>query len=97
MDLFEQRKIYSVYDLTSEIKHLLDTLGIVWIQGEISNFKRHSSGHLYFSLKDQRAQIKAACFKNNNRYLRFSPEDGMEVIARGRLSVYEPRERHSKS
>jgi exodeoxyribonuclease VII large subunit len=91
VDLVAQRKIYSVYDITSEIKHLLDKLGIVWIQGEISNFKRHSSGHLYFSLKDQRAQIKAACFKNNNMYLKFRPEDGMEVVARGRLSVYEPR------
>jgi exodeoxyribonuclease VII large subunit len=91
VDLFEQHKIYSVYDITSEIKHSLDTFGIVWIQGEISNFKRHSSGHLYFSLKDQRAQIKAACFRNNNMYLKFRPEDGMEVVARGRLSVYEPR------
>ncbi len=91
MDLFDQRKIYSVYDITSEIKRSLDKLGIVWIQGEISNFKRHSSGHLYFSLKDERAQIKAACFRNNNMYLKFRPEDGMEVIARGRLSVYEPR------
>jgi len=91
VDLFEQRKIYSVYDITSEIKRSLDKLGIVWIQGEISNFKRHSSGHWYFSLKDQKAQIKAACFKNNNMYLKFRPEDGMEVIARGRLSVYEPR------
>lgn len=66
-------------------------MGIVWIQGEISNFKRHSSGHMYFSLKDERAQLKAACFRNNNMYLKFRPEDGMEVIVRGRLSVYEPR------
>ena len=91
MDLFSQRKIYSVSDITSEIKRSLDVLGIVWIQGEISNFKRHTSGHLYFSLKDSRAQIKAACFRNNNMYLKFRPEDGMEVLARGRLSVYEPR------
>lgn len=91
MDLFSQRKIYSVYDITSEIKRSLDALGIIWIQGEISNFKRHTSGHLYFSLKDSRAQIKAACFRNNNIYLKFRPEDGMEVVARGRLSVYEPR------
>ncbi len=91
MDLFAQRKIYSVYDITSEIKRSLDKLGIVWIQGEISNFKRHSSGHLYFSLKDERAQVKAAFFRNNNMYLKFRPEDGMEVLARGRLSVYEPR------
>ena len=66
-------------------------MGILWIQGEISNFKRHTSGHLYFSLKDPRAQIKAAFFKNNNMYLKFRPEDGMEVVVRGRLSVYEPR------
>ncbi len=91
MDLFSQRKIYSVSDITAEIKRSLDVLGIVWIQGEISNFKRHTSGHLYFSLKDARAQIKAACFRNNNMYLKFRPEDGMEVVARGRLSVYEPR------
>ena len=91
MDLFSERKIYSVFDITSEIKRSLDKLGIVWIQGEISNFKRHSSGHFYFSLKDQRAQIKGACFRNNNIYLKFLPEDGMEVLVRGRLSVYEPR------
>jgi exodeoxyribonuclease VII large subunit len=91
MDLFAQRKIYSVFELTSEIKRSLDKLGILWMQGEISNFKRHSSGHLYFSLKDSQAQIKAACFRNNNIYLKFRPEDGMEVVVRGRLSVYEPR------
>jgi exodeoxyribonuclease VII large subunit len=91
VDLFAERKIYSVYDITLEIKRSLDGLGIVWIQGEISNFKRHTSGHLYFSLKDARAQMKAACFRNVNMYLKFRPEDGMEVLARGRLSVYEPR------
>jgi exodeoxyribonuclease VII large subunit len=91
VDLFSQRKIYSVYEITSEIKRSLDELGIIWIQGEISNFKRHTSGHLYFSLKDPRAQVKAAFFRNNNMYLKFRPEDGMEVIVRGRLSVYEPR------
>lgn len=91
MDLFEQRKIYSVYSLTTEIKGTLEKLGIIWVQGEISNFKHHSSGHMYFSLKDDRAQIKAACFRNSNLYLKFRPEDGLEVIARGRISVYEPR------
>jgi exodeoxyribonuclease VII large subunit len=91
VDLFSQRKIHSVYDITSEIKRSLDGMGILWIQGEISNFKRHTSGHLYFSLKDSRAQLKAAFFRNNNMYLKFRPEDGMEVIVRGRLSVYEPR------
>ncbi len=91
MDPLAQRKIYTVGEITSEIKQSLDRFGIVWIQGEISNCKHHSSGHLYFSLKDARAQLKAACFRNNNRYLKFRPEDGMEVLVRGRLSVYEPR------
>jgi exodeoxyribonuclease VII large subunit len=86
-----ERKIYSVYEITSEIKQALEKYGAVWIQGEISNFKHHSSGHMYFSLKDDRAQIKAACFRNNNMYLKFRPEDGLEVLVRGRLSVYEPR------
>jgi exodeoxyribonuclease VII large subunit len=91
VDLLSQRKIYTVGEITSEIKQSLDRFGIVWIQGEISNCKHHSSGHLYFSLKDAHAQLKAACFRNNNRYLKFRPEDGMEVLLRGRLSVYEPR------
>jgi len=92
LNLFDQdKKIYSVSDITSEIKRSLDDLGILWIKGEISNFKLHSSGHMYFSLKDARAQIKAACFRNSNMYLKFRPEDGMEVLVRGRLSVYEPR------
>ncbi|MCL2878553.1 MAG: exodeoxyribonuclease VII large subunit, partial [Acidobacteria bacterium] len=91
MNLFDQRKIYTVFDITAEIKRSLDDLGLLWIQGEISNFKLHSSGHMYFSLKDARAQIRAACFRNNNMYLKFRPEDGMEALARGRVSVYEPR------
>ena len=91
MNLFDQRKIYTVFDITAEIKRLLDDLDIVWIKGEISNFKIHSSGHMYFSLKDARAQIRCACFRNSNMYLKFRPEDGMEVLVRGRVSVYEPR------
>ena len=91
LNLFDQRKIYTIFDITTEIKRSLDDLGILWIKGEVSNFKLHSSGHMYFSLKDARAQIKAACFRNNNMYLKFRPEDGMEILARGRVSVYEPR------
>jgi exodeoxyribonuclease VII large subunit len=91
VDLFDQRKIYTVLEITSEIKHALEKYGIIWIQGEISNFKHHTSGHMYLSLKDDRAQIKAAFFRNNNCYLKFRPEDGLEVLVRGRLSVYEPR------
>jgi exodeoxyribonuclease VII large subunit len=85
------RRIYSVSEITSAIKQSLDSFGVVWVQGELSNFKHHSSGHMYFSLKDDRAQLKAAFFRNNNMHVRFRPEDGLEVIARGRISVYEPR------
>jgi exodeoxyribonuclease VII large subunit len=91
VDLFAQKKTYSVYELTSEIKRSLEGFGIVWVKGEISNFKHHSSGHMYFCLKDEKSQIKAACFRNSNLYLKFRPADGQEVLVRGRLSVYEPR------
>ncbi|MBP1594783.1 MAG: Exodeoxyribonuclease large subunit [Acidobacteria bacterium] len=91
MDSIAQRKIYTIFEVTTEIKQALERFGIVWVQGEISNFKHHTSGHMYFSLKDDRAQLRAACFRNNNHYLKFRPEDGLEVLARGRISVYEPR------
>ena len=62
----------------------------VTVSGEISNFKRHSSGHYYFSVKDQGSAISAAMFKWQNRTLRFLPENGMRVLVHGRISVYEP-------
>jgi exodeoxyribonuclease VII large subunit len=91
-DFQPQRKIYSVSELSLEIRkqlerHFLD----VWVTGEISNFRAATSGHLYFTLKDTNAQIRAVCFRNQARYLKFKPEDGLSVIARGRLSVYEMR------
>ena len=86
-----RRKTYTVSEITDDIKKSLEDLGLLWVQGEISNFKLHSSGHMYFSLKDARAQIKAAFFRNGNMYLKFRPEDGMEALVRGRVSVYAPR------
>jgi len=91
MGLLAERKVFTVFEVTSEIKRSLERFGLIWIQGEISNFKHHSSGHMYFTLKDKRAQLKAACFRGNNCYLKFRPEDGLEVVVRGRLTVYEPR------
>ncbi len=91
MNLSEQKKIYTVSEITAEIKQILDGLGVLWIEGEISNFKHHTSGHMYFSLKDERAHLKAAFFRSSNLYLKFRPEDGLVVIVRGRISVYEPR------
>jgi len=90
--LFAQRRPISVSELTLEIKTLIERgFADLWVEGEISNFKRHSSGHWYFTLKDSGASIRAACFRMNNYYIRFLPEDGMAVRVRGRLSVYEPR------
>ena len=65
--------------------------GDVWVEGEISNCRVWNTGHVYFTLKDDGAQIKAVMFRSAVRYLRFKPEDGLHVVARGRLGVYEPK------
>ncbi|HET7695854.1 MAG TPA: exodeoxyribonuclease VII large subunit [Vicinamibacterales bacterium] len=86
------RRVYTVSELTSGIRALVEsTFGEVWIEGEISNCKVWNTGHMYFTLKDGAAQIKAVMFRTAVRYLRFKPEDGLHVVARGRLSVYEPK------
>jgi exodeoxyribonuclease VII large subunit len=83
-------KTYSVSEITSKIKHLLeDSFPPIWVSGEISNFKHHSSGHLYFSLKDQRAQIRCVMFKSAASRLTFQPEHGMQVRLYGNLGVFE--------
>ena len=87
-----QHQIYSVSKLTAEIKILLEEqFPFLWILGEISNFRIPVSGHFYFTLKDENAQIQAVMFRGQNRNLNFVPEDGMNVTGLGRLSVYEPR------
>lgn len=92
-EMFHTRKtIYSVSELTSKIKNLVeDSFPFVWIRGEISNFRMPSSGHCYFTLKDESAQIAAVMFRAQNRQIKFVPEDGLSIIGLGRLSVYEPR------
>ncbi|MFB3902931.1 MAG: exodeoxyribonuclease VII large subunit [Acidobacteriota bacterium] len=90
--LFEERRILSVSQLVNEVKRELEVrFRDIWVKGEISNLKIPPSGHIYFTLKDSDAQLKAVCFRMQNRYLKFQPEDGMDVIARGSLSVYPPR------
>jgi len=85
-------QIYTVSALTAEIKSLLEgTFDFVWVEGEISNFAHPSSGHYYMTLKDESAQIRAVMFKMQAYYLKFRPEDGMKVIVRGRIGLYEPR------
>lgn len=84
--------LLTVSELTLLIRSTLEThIDPVWVVGEISNFRVPSSGHFYFVLKDESAQIAAVMFKGSNRSVAFRPEDGLKVLARGRVSLYEPR------
>jgi exodeoxyribonuclease VII large subunit len=86
------RPILTVSQLTAEIKSLLErNFEHLWVEGEISNLRIPSSGHLYCTLKDESAQIRAVMFRMQNRLLKFQPEDGLQVVGYGRLTVYEPR------
>jgi len=87
-----ERHPVSVSELTQQIRVSLEKgFGSVWVEGEVSNFRAHSSGHWYFTLKDEFAQLRGACYRSSNQRIRFRLEDGMLVRARGRLSVYEPK------
>ena len=86
------RPTISVSELTSQLKKLIESnFSNIWIQGEISNFKHHSSGHMYFTLKDQGAELRCVMFRGFNQEIHFKPEDGMDVILQGKITVYEPR------
>ncbi len=86
------RTIYSVSDLNRDVKMLLDkAFPLLWIEGEISNFARPSSGHWYLSLKDSQAQVRGAMFKMRNRLVDFQPSNGMQVLVRARIGLYETR------
>jgi len=87
-----ERRPLSVSELTNAIRSALESrFQSVWVEGEISNFKAHSSGHWYFTIKDEGAQLRAKCFRSANTRIRFRPADGLRVRARGRMSVYAPR------
>lgn len=87
-----RRQILSVGDLTANIRQVLEgEFFNVWVEGELSNAKVWNNGHLYFTLKDERAALKGVMFRTQLRTLRFKPADGLRVIARGRISVYDPR------
>jgi len=87
-----ERRPVSVSELTQQIRGALEKrFASVWVEGEVSNYRAHNSGHWYFTLKDEFAQLKAACYRSKNQRIRFRIEDGMQVRARGRLSVYEPK------
>jgi len=85
-------QIFSVSDITKSIKFILEsTFETISIEGEISNFKAHGSGHWYFNLKDEGAVINCTMWKGVNNYVFFTPEDGMKIIVTGRITVYPPR------
>lgn len=87
-----ERRPLTVSQLTNSIRIALEgRFASVWVEGEISNFKDHSSGHWYFTLKDENAQLRAKCFRSTNMRIRFRPANGLKVRARGKLSVYAPR------
>ncbi len=92
LDFASDRRIYSVADLTAVVRELLeDAFPDAWVSGEISNARRAPSGHWYFTLKDDRAQLRCVCFRQDAMYLKIKPRDGIAVIARGRVGVYEAR------
>jgi exodeoxyribonuclease VII large subunit len=86
------RDVYTVSRLNQTARKLLEQgLARIWLEGELSNIARPSSGHLYFTLKDSKAQIRGAMFRSRNQLLRFNPEEGMQVLVRAKISLYEPR------
>jgi exodeoxyribonuclease VII large subunit len=88
----QDRTVLSVSALTAQLRALLEgKYPAVWVAGEVSNYTKASSGHMYFTLKDARSQLKSVLFRGVNLRMKFEPKDGLDVICRGRLTVYEPR------
>jgi exodeoxyribonuclease VII large subunit len=91
-DLVPQRRILTVSELNAAIRELLDQeFADVWVSGEISGLKLAASGHYYFTLKEREATLKCVAFRSSHRYWKFRPQDGLAVLARGRIDVYEAR------
>ncbi len=87
-----EREVLTVSALNRLVRQLIeDALGTLWVEGEISNLARPSSGHIYFSLKDASAQVRCAMFRQSTRRLGFEPDNGLQVLVRARVGLYEPR------
>ena len=92
MNTATTQNTFQVWQITREIRSVLEvTFDDVWVVGEISNYKHHSSGHIYFTLQDERASLSAAFFRQWNRFRSFEPRNGDAVVVHGRIGVYEPR------
>src|SRR5436190_1447180 len=86
------RRVFTVTELTVRVRDLLEAEFVeVWVEGELSNCRVWNTGHVYFTLKDRAAQLRAVIFRSALRYLKFKPADGLRIVARGRVSVYEPK------
>ena len=86
------RTSYRISEISYKIAKILEeNFSSLWLKGEISNFIAHGSGHWYFSLKEEQAQIRGVMFKGSNQKLSFLPKNGQEVLVKGRISVYVPR------
>ena len=92
LQFLPERRVFTVSELNSAIRGILDReFQDVWIVGEISGTKLAASGHYYFTLKERDAQLRCVCFRSTHRYLKFKPQDGVAVLARGRIDVFEAR------
>jgi exodeoxyribonuclease VII large subunit len=92
LNLIPEKHVWRVSELNLRICDLLENeFRDLWVEGEVSNFRAAQSGHLYFTLKDEKSQIRCVCFRDQVRGLKFRPEDGLHVTVRGSVSVYEPR------
>ncbi|MCG8156738.1 exodeoxyribonuclease VII large subunit [Brenneria goodwinii] len=92
MSQFPSSAIFTVSRLNQTVRQLLEMeMGQIWLSGEISNFSQPSSGHWYFTLKDERAQVRCAMFRNSNRRVTFRPQNGQQVLIRASITLYEPR------
>jgi exodeoxyribonuclease VII large subunit len=91
-NLVPERHVWKVSELTERISEILEAaFRDVWVEGEVSNYHSAQSGHIYFTLKDARSQIRCVCFRDQARCLKFRPDDGLHITVRGSLGVYEPR------
>ncbi|MEK6576915.1 MAG: exodeoxyribonuclease VII large subunit, partial [Nitrospirota bacterium] len=89
---YSERKVYTVYELTLSVKSSLEEgFSDIWLEGEVSNLRIPGSGHIYLTLKDERAQIRGIIFRSQVRSLRFLPKDGQHLLCRGHITVYEPK------
>jgi exodeoxyribonuclease VII large subunit len=91
-ELLKPDRIYTVSEVTRMVKQELESaFPLLWVEGEVSNFYRHQSGHLYFTLKDERSQLRSVMFRPLAQKVPFELKDGLQVVARGQINVYEPR------